>query len=50
MQAKDIGEVMRLQSDFLRNQFSIATEQLQKTTDEAAAAPNDISKGEPDLI
>ena len=50
MQAKDIGEVMRLQSDFLRNQFGIATEQLKKTTDEAAAAPKDISKEEPDLI
>src|SRR6266851_1101451 len=47
MQAKDIGEVMRLQSDF---QFGIATEQLKKTTDEAAAAPKDISKEEPDLI
>ena len=48
MQAKDIGEVMRLQSDFLRNQFGIATEQLKKTTDEAASAPKDISKEEPD--
>jgi hypothetical protein len=27
MLAKDIGEVMQLQSDFLRNQFGIATEQ-----------------------
>jgi len=50
MQAKDIGEVMHLQSDFLRNQFGIATEQLKETTGEAAAAPKDISKEEPDLI
>jgi hypothetical protein len=47
---KDIGEVMQLQSDFLRNQFGIATEDLKKTTGEAAAAPKDISKEEPDLI
>jgi hypothetical protein len=47
---KDIGEVMQLQSDFLRNQFGIATEHLKKTTGEAAAAPKDISKEEPDLI
>jgi len=50
MLAKDIGEVMQLQSDFLRNQFGIATEQLKETTGEAAAAPKDISKEEPDLI
>src|SRR5260221_5199778 len=31
MMAKDIGEVLRLQSDFLRNQFGIATEQLKET-------------------
>ena len=35
---------------FLRNQFGIATEQLKETTGEAAAAPKDISKEEPDLI
>jgi hypothetical protein len=28
MQAKDIGEVMQLQSDFMRNQFGVATEQF----------------------
>ena len=48
MQAKDIGEVMQLQSDFLGNQFGIPTEQLKETTGEAAAAPKDISKEEPD--
>ena len=50
MQAKDIGEVMLLQSDFLRNQFGIATEQLKKTTGEAASAAKDVSKENPDLI
>ena len=50
MLAQDIGEVMQLQSDFLRNQFGIATEDIKKTTGEAAAAPKDISKEEPDLI
>ena len=30
MRAKDIGEVLQLQSDFLRNQFGIATEQLKE--------------------
>ena len=49
MQAKDIGEVMQLQSEFLRNQFGIATEQLKKTTGEAASAAKD-SKEKPELI
>src|SRR5216684_1053881 len=38
MLAKDIGEVMPLQSDFLRSQLGIATEQLKKTTGEGASA------------
>src|SRR6202011_3210974 len=48
MQAKDIGEVMQLQSDFLRNQFGIVTEQLKKTRGEAAAPPKNIWKEKPD--
>jgi phasin len=32
MQAKDIGEVMQLQTEFLRNQFGIATEEFKKMT------------------
>jgi phasin len=48
MQAKDIGEVMQLQTDFLRNQFGIATEQFKKTTGGAVA--NDDDKEKPDLI
>ena len=50
MQAKDIGEVMQLQSDFLRNQFGVATEQFKKMNGGVAAAAKDISKEEPDLI
>jgi phasin len=49
MQAKDIGEVIQLQSDFLRNQFGVATEQFKKTG-EAASAAKDDSKENPDLI
>ena len=30
MEAKDVGEVMQLQTDFLRNQFGIATDQFKK--------------------
>jgi hypothetical protein len=50
MQAKDISEVMQLQSDFLRNQFGVATEQFKKMTGEVAADAKDISKEEPDPI
>ena len=32
MHAKDIGEVMQLQSEFLRSQFGAATEQLKQMT------------------
>ena len=32
MQAKDIAEVMRLQTEFVRSQFSVATEQFQQMT------------------
>lgn len=32
MEAKDIQEVMQLQTEFLRNQFGIATEQFRKIT------------------
>ena len=51
MQAKDIGEVMQLQTDFLRNQFGIATEQFKKMTGGAVAGANDDDdKEKPDLI
>lgn len=32
IEAKDIREVMQLQTDFLRNQFGIATDQFKKMT------------------
>jgi phasin len=50
MQAKDIGEVMQLQSDFLRNQFGVATEQLKKMTGGATSTAEDVSKDKPESI
>ena len=32
MQAKDIDEVMQLQSEFLKKQFAAATDQFMQTT------------------
>lgn len=46
MDAKDIGEVMKIQSDFLRNQFGIATEQIEKTGEAASAATKSLEKPE----
>ena len=50
MNAKDINEVMQLQTEFLRIQFGVANEQLKKTTGEAASAAKDVPKEKPDLI
>ncbi len=50
MHAKDINEVMQLQSDFLRNQFGAATEQLKQMTGGVVSAAKDVSKQKPDLI
>ena len=50
MHAKDINEVMQLQSEFLRNQFSVATEQLKQMTGGVTSAANDVSKEKPELI
>jgi phasin len=50
MQAKDISEVMQLQSDFLRNQFGVATDQFKKMTGGVASAAKDISKDKPESI
>jgi phasin len=47
MEAKDIQEVMQLQTDFLRNQFGIATEQFKKMTSGAVGGDD---KETPDLI
>src|SRR6266404_2857175 len=49
MQAKDINEIMQLQSEFLRNQFGTATEQFKVMTSGAASGAND-DKEKPDLI
>lgn len=44
MQAKDISEVMHLQSDFLRSQFGVATEQFKQMTGGEASAAKDTTK------
>ena len=49
MQAKDISEVMQLQSDFLRNQFGVATDQFKQLSGGAVSAAKD-SKEKPELI
>jgi len=46
MQAKDIGEIMKLQSEFLRNQFEVATEQFKQIT-RSASAVKDIENKTP---
>jgi phasin len=48
IQAKDINEVMRLQSEFLRTQFAAATEPLEKLGGKSAA--KDTSNEKPELI
>jgi phasin len=50
MQAKDISEVMQLQSDFLRNQFGVATDQFKKMTGGATSAAEEVSKDKPESI
>ena len=44
MQAKDISEIMKLQSEFLRSQFEVATEQFKQITRSALAARDIESK------
>ena len=50
LQAKDINEVMQLQSEFLRNQYGAATEQFKKMTGMTASAAKSDSNEKPDLI
>jgi phasin len=50
MHAKDINEVMQLQSEFLRQQFGTATEQLKQMTGGVTSVAKDVSKEKPDLI
>jgi phasin len=46
MQAKGIAEVMQLQSEFVRSQFGVATEQLKQMTGTVTAA----AKNKPESI
>ena len=46
MEAKDINEIMQIQSDFLRNQFGIATEQFKKMSGGAVSGSNDDKKSQ----
>lgn len=44
MQAKDVAEVMKLQTEFLRQQFGVATGQFKQMTGGAASAAEDVTK------
>ena len=44
MQAKDVAEVMQLQTEFLRQQFGVATGQFKQMTSGAASAAEDVTK------
>jgi len=50
MNATDINEVMQLQTEFLRSQFGVATEQSKQISGGIASAEGDGAKEEPDLI
>jgi phasin family protein len=50
MNAKDINEVMQLQTEFLRNQFGIATEQSKQMSGGIASPGADVAKEEPDYL
>ena len=50
MNAKDIHEVMQLQTEFLRNQFGIATEQPRQKNGGIASPGGGVAKEESDLI
>lgn len=49
MNAKDINDVMHLQTEFLRNQFGIATEQTKQIGGGIASPRGDVARDEPDL-
>lgn len=42
MQAKDLSEVMRLQSEFIRNQFGVVSEQFKQMASGAVSFSNEI--------
>ena len=46
MQAKDISEVMQLHTDFLRNQFGIATDQSKKMSGGTVSGANDDNESQ----
>ena len=50
LQAKDINEVVQLQSEFLRNQYGVEKEPFKKMTGMAASAAKSDSNEKPDLI
>ena len=50
MKAKDIDEVMKLQSEFMRKQFGTVTEQFQRMTAGTASAAKDASSEKPETI
>jgi phasin len=50
MNAKDISEVMQLQTEFLRNQFGIAREQSRQMSGGIASPGGGAAKEESDLI
>src|SRR5713101_7217100 len=50
MNARDINEVMQLQTEFLRNQFGIATEQSKQMSGGIASPGGDVAKEESDQI
>ena len=50
MNAKDISEVMQLQTELLRNQFGIATEKPKEISGGIASPGGDVAKKEPDSI
>ena len=50
MKAKDIDEVMKLQSEFMRKQFGTVTEQFQRMTGGTASAANDALSEKPETI
>ena len=49
LQAKDINEMMQLQSEFLRNQYGAATEQFKKMAGMTGSAANSDLEEQPDL-
>jgi hypothetical protein len=50
MKAKDIDEVMNLQSEFMRKQYGTVTEQFQRMTGGTASAAKDVSSEKPGTI